>query len=111
MYKQNKIRHTSIKVNDSVEGERLETKIERIIGNKEPVTDGAPIMYTERKDGVQPAYNIRTDRFEVALDGMDKVTQSKIAKREENMSKRETKIVDINDGKSSGAESTQGSSE
>lgn len=74
---------TSIKVNNSVEGETIETKIDRIVTNKEPITDGAPIIYTERKDGIIPAYDIRTDRFEVAIEAMDKVVKSDITKRDE----------------------------
>jgi len=56
--------------------------MERVLTNKEPIKDGAPLVYTERKDGVMPAYNIRTDRFEVAIEGMDVVAKSVQAKRE-----------------------------
>ena len=41
-------------------GESIETKVNRIVNNGEPITDGAPIIYTERKDGVLPEYDIRT---------------------------------------------------
>lgn len=44
-----------------------------------------------KKDGVQPEFDIRTDRFEVAVDAMDKINQSsanQIAK-----SKGETEAV------------------
>ena len=40
------------------EEEYIEEKVRRITENKEPIKDGAPIIYTERKDGVNPAYNI-----------------------------------------------------
>lgn len=43
-----------------VEGEPIEYKIERVMSNKEPITDGAPAIYTERADGVIAAYNIRS---------------------------------------------------
>ena len=43
----------------------------RVIDNKEPITDGAPIIYTERNLGVLPAYNIRTDRWEIAQAAME----------------------------------------
>lgn len=72
-------------VNKSTEGETIEMKIERITVNKEPIKDGAPLIYTERKDGVLPAYNIKTDRFEVAVETMDKVAKAKIAQRENRM--------------------------
>ena len=47
-------------------GESIENKVRRITENNEPITDGAPIIYTNREDGVLPSYNIRTDRWDVA---------------------------------------------
>lgn len=71
------------------EGEYIEEKVRRITENNEPIEDGAPIIYTERKDGVNPAYNIRTDRWEIAQDAMEqvgnnksKIIAMKIARRE-----------------------------
>lgn len=64
------------------EGESIETKCARILQNKEPITDTAPIIYTAKEDGVLPAYNIRTDRFDVAMDAYDKITKSS-AKKEQ----------------------------
>lgn len=64
----------------SYEGEPLEQKISRIVENKEPITDGAPMIYTEKKDGVLPQYNIRVDKWDLALDAMDRVNREKIAK-------------------------------
>ena len=83
MYKKAYYQETTMNLNQSQEGETIEQKMERIINNKEPITDGAPITYTERKDGVQPEFNPRTDRWEVAITAMDKVHRSAIAKREE----------------------------
>ena len=62
------------------EGERIERKVARIVENNEPITDGAPIIYTKREDGVLPAYDIRTDRWEIAQQAMDAVNQANIAK-------------------------------
>lgn len=75
--------NTTLEVNDSVEGETIETKIERIVENNEPISDGAPLIWTDRKDGVLPAYDIRTDRFDLAIDAMNAVSKTHIAKREE----------------------------
>lgn len=83
MYKYGKPAPTTIRSHEGYEGETIEAKIRRIVNNKEPVTDGAPMIYTERKDGVKAAFNIRTDRFEIAVDAMDKVTKSHLAKREQ----------------------------
>ena len=63
------------------EGETIEEKVARIVQTKEPITDTAPIIYTEKKDGVLPAYNIRTDRFDLAIDAYDKIEMERIAKK------------------------------
>lgn len=65
-----------------VEGETIEQKVERLVENKEPIKDGAPEIFTDRKEGVLSAYNIRSDRWEIACDAMDKVEGSHRAKRE-----------------------------
>ena len=91
MYKKPTFNKTSIAVNTAVEGEPIESKVERITQNKEPIKDGAPLIYTERKDGVLPEYDIRTDRFEVAVDAMDKVARDKTAKREARHKKKDEK--------------------
>lgn len=62
------------------EGESIENKVRRITENNEPITDGAPIIYTNRDDGVLPAHNIRTDRWDVAQAAMDAVNQANLAK-------------------------------
>ena len=66
------------------DGESIENKVRRITENNEPVTIGAPIIYTDRDQGVLPAYNVRTDRWDIAENAMDKVNAAKMAKRENN---------------------------
>ena len=41
------------------EGESIETKCARILQDKEPITDTAPIIYTAKEDGVLPAVQYR----------------------------------------------------
>ena len=82
---------TTLEINDSYEGETIEDKVRRIVENNEPITDVVENIYTDRKDGVLPAYNIGTDRFEVTIGAMDIVNKTTTAKREEN-----SKIVNIN---------------
>ena len=94
MYRQTKPRPTSLKVNKSYQGETIEQKVNRIVNNKEPITDGAPLIYTEKKDGVQPDYDIRTDRFEVAVEAMDKIAKSNAAKREHSIGERAKKNME-----------------
>lgn len=80
-------------------GESIETKVLRITQNKEPISDGSPTIYMERKDGIKPEYDIRTDRWEIALDAMDIVSKTKLAKRIE----RHTPKPDLS-GKPQGTE-------
>ena len=48
-----------------------------INGEANNMEDGVfPTIYTEKKDGVQPEFDIRTDRFEVAIDAIDKINTS-----------------------------------
>ena len=94
--------NTLLVVNNSIEGETIETKIERITTMREPITDGAPLIYTERDAGCEAQYDIRTDRFEVALEAMDTVNRSYRAKRE---AKREAEKAakDLKEGVTSNA--------
>lgn len=64
--------------NLTYEAEPREVKLRKIIsGEANNMEDGVfPTIYTEKKDGVQPEYDIRTDRFEVAIDAIDKINQS-----------------------------------
>lgn len=81
------------------EGESIETKVRRITENNEPITDGAPIIYTNRDDGVLPAYNIRTDRWEIAQAAMDAVNQANLAKSKNygKIDKEDKKALDSED--------------
>ena len=73
------------------------------MNNNEPISEGSPLIYTERKEGVLPGYDVRTDRFEVAVDAMDKVHADKIAKREARM-----KVVRDEDKPDTGKNGTGG---
>lgn len=64
--------------NLTYQAEPREVKLRKIInGESDDMEDGVfPTIYTEKKDGVQPEFDIRTDRFEVAIDAIDKINQS-----------------------------------
>lgn len=64
--------------NLAYQAEPREVKLRKIIsGESNNMEDGVfPTIYTEKKDGVQPEFDIRTDRFEVAIDAIDKINQS-----------------------------------
>lgn len=79
---------------ETTEGETIEEKVQRVVENKEPIEDGAPIIYTERKDGVIPAYDIRADKWDIALNAMDQVNKTWSSK---NMEKPGTFAEDVPD--------------
>jgi hypothetical protein len=71
---------TQIDLDNTYEAEPLEVKLRRKErGGKidEEEGDGKTwaVAYTERKDGVLPEYDIRTDRFEVAREAQDRLNQ------------------------------------
>ena len=82
MYKYNTNKPTKIRVNTSIEGETIEMKVRRIVDNKEPITDGAPLIYGPKGE-IMAGHNIRTDRFEIAVDATDIISKANIAKGSE----------------------------
>ena len=113
-YKYQNTKRSTIGSADVTEGETIEQKMERILHNGEPITDGAPEIYTERRDGVGAQYNIRTDRWEVATDAMDLKSKNVQAKRDakaEARKDKEAKVVKLEPKKSGGAESTNGTAD
>lgn len=104
MYNVGKDIKSGIKRNTSYQGETIEAKVNRIVNNKEPINDGAPIIYTDRANGVMAEYNIRADKWEIALDAMDYVSRSHQAKRQQRIDERKGKTEEKQDG---GTESTQ----
>lgn len=85
MYGKVRLTKTTLKVNEAVRGETIEAKIRRIMSNGEGIEDGAPLIFTEREEGVRPEYDIRTDRFELAVEAQDKINKERLAKREARM--------------------------
>lgn len=107
-YNSNKPKKTSLEINTSKEGEPIERKIERMIANKEPITESTvQTLYTERGEGVLAGTNIRTDRFEVAIDAVDAKERARSAEKDKKAS---MKIVKDNEGEGGETTSTQGTS-
>lgn len=80
----------------------LERMIELRMNNNESFGDEAPIIFTEKSEGVQAGYNIKTDRFDLALDGMTAIDKSRIAKSESKPDLKVVKDDDSNDSKEVG---------
>lgn len=71
-------------------GESIEEMIRRCTESNEPIDSTAPMIYTEEADGVLPQYDPRTDRFEVALDAVDKYNKTLAAESKEKVEKPST---------------------
>lgn len=82
MYKKQLKSRTSITCKNTYKGDTLETRIQKMVNNNEPITDSAPLIYTDRKDGIKAEFDIRTDRFDWAIEQMDKVAGSIRARRD-----------------------------
>lgn len=76
----NKIRVNNFKgmIEVTEKGETLIKKIQRILDENEPLTDGAPMIYTPKQAGVRDDCNIRTDKWALAMDAMDRVNNYKL---------------------------------
>ena len=70
------------------EGQTIENRVELLLANKEPITDGAPEIFTDRKDGVIPEYNIRTDRMEQLLEVADQLNKNAELRRKIDRERR-----------------------
>lgn len=69
---------SKIQINNLYEAEPLEVKLRRKMkGGKVDEEEGDQktwtVAYTEKRDGVRPEYDIRTDRFEVARQAMETI--------------------------------------
>ena len=66
-------RHTpQMNMENTYEAESQIQRLRRIVENKEPIKDEAPTIYTPKSKGVMPEYDIRTDRFEIAREALEK---------------------------------------
>ena len=72
------IGRSTIVIRTQYEAEPLEAKLrKKMKGGKVDEEEGDQktwtIAYTEKKDGVKPEYDIRTDRFEIAREAMETI--------------------------------------
>lgn len=80
-------------------GETLIKKIQRILDENEPLTDGAPMIYTPKQAGVREDCNIRTDKWEIAMSAMDRVNNYKLS---EYLKKGEIETPKTTEGQTEG---------
>ena len=65
----------------TAEGTSIEEMIRKALQSGEPIKGNAKLFNTERKEGVLPQFDIRTDRFDLAMTAADRVHASEYAKR------------------------------
>lgn len=80
-------------------GETLIKKIQRILDENEPLTDGAPMIYTPKQEGVRNDCDVRTDKWALAMAAMDKVNNYKL---NEYLKKGEAEAPKIAEGQTEG---------
>lgn len=107
-YKIPKMTQSTLKSVEKKQGITMEQQVARIMDNQADMERTAPLIYTERKEGVNPAYNIRTDRFEIAIEGMDKGTRSALAEREHRALEKENKLKIVREEQNGKPDSAQG---
>jgi hypothetical protein len=93
-------RNNNLKVNNSYSAESLERTIERRLSNGDDLNDKVNLLFYDVSDGVMPGTNVRTDRFDVALDGMTMIEKTKkasglsVVKKDDNKTSESKKSED-----------------
>lgn len=76
-------------INESYEGNSLEMQIADRMSGINIELGGKALLYTERKDGVLPQTDIRTDRFDIAMMAYKSVEDARIAQRDNAIKKQQ----------------------
>lgn len=61
------------------EGQSIEQKMRVIVQTKEPIKCTTPKIYQDKSAGVAPECDIRTDRFDIAVEAMNKVAVNELS--------------------------------
>lgn len=92
MYKKRIPNTTVIKGEKGSPGESLMHKMRRILANKEPIkSNPASMIYSERKAGVLPHTDIRTNRWDLAVQGTNLISDQFRGKRDADEWAKEAK--------------------
>lgn len=67
-----KRKHGTIVAKPKYTGLSIEQTIRQAIATNQPLEAKAPLIFTAAADGVVPAYDVRTDRQDLALQANDK---------------------------------------
>lgn len=104
-YRKIKYYDRGLNTTESFIGQSLEEKVYQAVNSKAPIEAVAPMVYTERKDGVLPETNIRTDRFEIAQEAMTNIAKGIRERRMKKMlEKPQEKTTEKIDKQASGSQ-------
>lgn len=81
MFFKNRIERTTIKRNDSTLGEPIENVVRRAMYSGEPIDHSSPMIYQTRAEGINPLFDIRSNRMELAAEATNAATKDILAKR------------------------------
>lgn len=82
------------------EGQSIEEVMRINTANKEQAVAMLPEMYQARNEGIDPLCDIRTDKFQLAQDAMDKVTRAHLlaSQNKDKMGKSDNTWITDEDG-------------
>lgn len=78
-------------VMEAYEGKTIEQRCREMVETGEPIKDTSPLIYTPKEKGVRPEYNVRADKWDIALEAMDAVNRERIAKGQQLPTPNENK--------------------
>lgn len=92
-------------INEAFKGKTLEAELKEYLEQGQGMDDVKRMhepIYTKRADGVIPEYNIRTNRWDIAQNAMDKVNESKKARAEARSNKKNAQEAPKTEGVAGG---------
>lgn len=93
---------TQIETSDFLrEGQSIEDVMRINTANKEQPVAMLPEMYQKRNEGIDPLCDVRTDKFDMAIEAMDKVTRAHLLahQNKDKMGKSDNTWIVDEDGK------------
>lgn len=80
---------SDIETNNGYEGVSIELQTLKAATQNQPIDTSSPLLFTERKDGVLPETDIRTDKWDIACEKMDYVSKMNVLKRTQTLPKND----------------------
>ena len=106
-YRQIPNNKTLLNCNTSLQGTTLEQQLRKMIREGEPMKSTSPEIFTERKEGVLPQYDIRADKWDIAEKAMEKVNQAKIIDFHSKKEKKSDKTKNVENAAPTGTEGAE----